>query len=318
MLVVSLSVKVDSAKHNNFEKAFCNMVQITASMVKDLRARSGAGMMDCKKALVETDGDFDKAVDFLREKGIAKAAGKASRATTEGRIATVVASDSRHGSIVEVGCETDFVARTDDFIEFCNTLAEQVAAEAAPKDLDEFLARPFKSKPEVTVDNALKELFAKLGENMLVRRVEKFEAADNGALAAYVHAGDKLGVVVEFSGVNDASSDVFKVLARDVAMHVAATGPQAISRDDLDQALIEKEREIYRQQALNEGKPEKIIEKIITGKVDKFCSEVSLLEQTFVKDPDTTVGGLLKSKAGEVGEGVTVSKFSRFVLGESS
>ncbi len=294
------------------------MVQVTASMVKELRQRSGAGMMDCKKALVECDGDFDKAVDYLREKGIAKAAGKVSRETTEGRVTTLVSSDSKSGAIVEVGCETDFVARTDDFIAFCNVLAEQVAAEKSPEDVAEFLARPFKGKPEVSVDSALKELFSKLGENMLVRRVEKFEAGANGALAAYVHAGDKLGVMVEFSSVNDAGSDAFKSLSRDVAMHVAATGPRAISRADLDEAVIEKEREIYRQQALNEGKPEKIIEKIISGKVDKFCSEASLLEQPFVKDPDTTVGGLLESKFSEVGDGVTVSRFSRYVLGEAS
>ena len=303
--------------HIEIEKAICSMVQITASMVKDLRQRSGAGMMDCKKALVETDGDFDKAVDFLREKGIAKAAGKTGRETTEGRVATVVSADGRKGAIVEVGCETDFVARTDDFKAFCDAVAEQAASEPAPKDLAEFLARPFKKKPEVSVENALRELFAKLGENMLVRRVEQFETQNGGGLAAYVHPGDKLGVVVEFTGVTDTNSETFKTVARDVAMHIAATGPQAISRDELDEALIEREREIYRQQALNEGKPEKIVDKIVNGKIDKFYSEVSLLEQAFVKDPDSTVGEMLKSKSAEIGEGVTVSRFSRFVLGET-
>jgi elongation factor Ts len=294
------------------------MVQITASMVKDLRVRSGAGMMDCKRALVETDGDFDRAVDFLREKGIAKAAGKVGRETTEGRVTTLISSDSRTGAVIEVGCETDFVARTDDFITFCEAIAEQVATEKAPESLGEFLARPFKSKPDVSVEFALKELFAKLGENMLVRRVEKFEAPDSGALSAYVHPGDKLGVVIEFSHVSSSDSEVFKTLSRDIAMHVAATGPKAVSRDELDQALIEKEREIYRQQALNEGKPEKIVDKIVNGKIDKYYSEVSLLEQSFVKDPDVTVSELLKSKSAEVGEGITVSRFARFVLGEVS
>ncbi len=294
------------------------MVQITASMVKDLRVRSGAGMMDCKRALVETDGDFDKAVDFLREKGIAKAAGKVGRETTEGRVTTVISSDSRSGAVVEVGCETDFVARTDDFVAFCETLANQVAEEKVPESLEEFLARPFKNKPEISVEFALKELFSKLGENMLVRRVAKFEAPENGALSTYVHPGDKLGVVIEFANVTSSDSDTFKALSRDIAMHVAATGPQAVSRDELDQAVIEKEREIYRQQALNEGKPEKIVDKIVNGKIDKFFGEVSLLEQSFVKDPDVTVSELLKSKSAEVGEGVTVTRFARFVLGEVS
>lgn len=289
-------------------------MNITASMVKDLREKTGAGMMDCKRALQETDGDFEKAIDHLREKGIAKAAGKVGRTTSEGAVVAALSADGRSCAIIEMSCETDFVARTDEFKTFCKTLAEQVATAKAPVSLDEFKSQRFSSDTSMTIDEAVKALVGKLGENMSLRRVEKIE--DVSGVTSYIHPGDKLGVIVAFDGVADSGSDVFKSVARDVAMHVAATGPQAINRDEIDSTLIDKEREIYRQQALNDGKPEKIVEKIVSGKIDKFYSEITLTEQAFVKDPDTTVGELLKSKAGEIGDGLAVSRFVRYRLGE--
>lgn len=289
-------------------------MEITASMVKDLREKTGAGMMDCKKALQETGGDFDKAADFLREKGIAKAASKVGRDTSEGAVAAALSSDGKNAAIVEISCETDFVARTDDFKAFCKTLAEQAASSPATGSVDEFSAQPYSADTSQSVAEAVKAMVGKLGENMSLRRVERIENV--GGAASYIHPGDKLGVIVAFDGVNDSGSAAFQSLARDIAMHIAATGPQAITRDEVDSSVIDKEREIYRQQALNEGKPEKIVDKIIDGKIDKFYSEITLTEQAFVKDPDNTVGELLKSKAGEIGEGLSVSRFVRFRLGE--
>lgn len=291
-------------------------MQISASMVKDLRERTGAGMMDCKKALTETGGDFDKAVDFLREKGIAKAASKAGRETSEGIVATYISSDRKNGAIVELSCETDFVARTDDFRNFAQSLAEQAAKEKAPSSVDDFASRKFTAGDGETVGEAVKALVGKLGENMAVRRVEKFEINGPGGLASYIHPGDKLGVIVEVAGAEKPTSNEFDSFSRDVAMHIAASAPQAVTRDEVDGTLIEKEREIYRQQALNEGKPEKIVDKIVDGKIDKFYGEITLLEQAFVKDPDQTIGELVKSMAGSLGKDLGIKRFSRYRLGE--
>ncbi|MBN4076108.1 elongation factor Ts [Gemmatimonas aurantiaca] len=290
------------------------MMNITASMVKDLREKTGAGMMDCKRALQETEGDFDKAIDHLREKGIAKAASKVGRVTSEGAVVTAISADGKSCAIIEMSCETDFVARTDDFKTFCKTIAEQVVNSKSPASIDDFKSQRFSDDTSLTIAEAVQGLVGKLGENMSLRRVEKIENVSG--VTSYIHPGDKLGVIVAFDGVNDCGSVVFKDVARDVAMHVAATGPQAINRDEIDSTLIDKEREIFRQQALNDGKPEKIIDKIINGKIDKFYSEITLTEQAFVKDPDTTVGELLKSKAGEIGDGLAVSRFVRYRLGE--
>ncbi|HSG99373.1 MAG TPA: translation elongation factor Ts, partial [candidate division Zixibacteria bacterium] len=237
------------------------------------------------------------------------------RETSEGIVASAINSAKNGAAIVEISCETDFVARTDDFRAFAQQLADQAAAEPSVATLDEFTARPF-AGGEGTIAEAVKAIVGKLGENMNVRRVEKFDIGAGSGAANYIHPGDKLGVLVEFSGVSDPNGAAFKELARDVAMHIAATGPQAITRDDVDQSVINKEREIYRQQALNEGKPEKIVDRIVEGKIDKFYSEITLTEQAFVKDPDMTVGELLKSKTAEVGDGLAVSRFARYRLGE--
>lgn len=290
-------------------------MQITASMVKELRAKTGAGMMDCKKALSETSGDTEKAIDYLREKGIAKAAGKAGRQTSEGLIVSKLASDLKSGAILEISCETDFVARTDEFQEFSGQLIDQVLTGDPAESIDEFLSRPFTANLGQSVAEAVQTQIGKLGENMQLRRVEKFTSTDGGALSVYIHPGDKLGVLVEFSGVTDSKGDSFTRLARDIAMHIAAAAPQAITRDQLNQDSINREREIYRQLAINEGKPEKIIDRIVDGKIDKFFGEITLVEQAFVKDPDTSVGDLLKSKAADIGESLAVTRFARYLLG---
>ncbi len=290
-------------------------MEITANMVKELRVKTGAGMMDCKKALAETDGDTEKAIDFLREKGIAKAAGKAGRQTSEGLIVSKLANDLKSGAILEISCETDFVARTEDFQKFSSQLIDQALAEDSAENIDAFLSRPFTANAGQSVAEAVQVQIGKLGENMQLRRVERFAVEDGGALSVYIHPGDKLGVLVEFSGVSDAAADAFTRLARDIAMHIAAAAPQAITRDQLNQDSIDREREIYRQQAINEGKPEKIIDRIVDGKIDKFYGEITLLEQAFVKDPDTSVGDLLKSKAAEIGESLAVTRFARYLLG---
>ena len=291
-------------------------MEITASMVKDLRMKTGAGLMDCKKTLVEAEGDFEKASDLLRERGIAKAASKSGRTTSEGIIATFISDDRKSGSMIEISCETDFVARTDDFQTFAKTLAKQVAKSGAPTDIEKLNAEKFDGAGEDNVDHALKTMIGKLGENMKIRRACRLEVDGDGGIADYVHPGDKLGVLVEISGSNISASNEFRLFARDIAMHVAAVNPSAVNRDDIDSKVIDKEKEIYRQQALNDGKPEAIVEKIVSGKVSKFYSEVVLMEQSFVKDPDQSVADYVKSQPESVGSDLGVKQIGRYLLGE--
>lgn len=291
-------------------------MEITASMVKDLRMKTGAGLMDCKRTLVEAEGDFEKASDLLRERGIAKAASKSGRITSEGLITTFISEDHKTGSMVEISCETDFVARTDDFQNFSKTLAKQVAKSDAPTEIEKLGAEIFGGEGADTVDHSLKIMIGKLGENMKIRRACRLEADGDGGIADYVHPGDKLGVLVEISGSNISASKEFRTFARDIAMHVAAVNPAAVNRDDVDSKVIDKEKEIYRQQALNDGKPEAIVEKIVTGKVSKFYSEVVLMEQAFVKDPDQSVADYVKSQPESVGSDLGVKRICRYRLGE--
>ncbi|MCH9031678.1 MAG: elongation factor Ts [candidate division Zixibacteria bacterium] len=291
-------------------------MEITASMVKDLRMKTGAGLMDCKKTLVEAQGDFDRASDLLRERGIAKAASKSGRITSEGLISTFVSADYKSGAIIEISCETDFVARTDDFQSFAKALAKQVAKSGVPTDIEKLGASTFEGEGGGTVEYALKTLIGKLGENMIIRRANRLEVDGSGGIADYVHPGDKLGVLVEISASNISASDEFRVFARDIAMHVAAVNPAAVNRDDVDSAVIEKEKAIYRQQALNDGKPEAIVEKIVNGRVSKFYSEVVLMEQGFVKDPDQSVSDYVKSQPESVGSDLGVKQICRYRLGE--
>ena len=271
---------------------------ITAAQVKDLRERTGAGMMECKKALVETDGDIELAIENMRKSGAAKADKKAGRVAAEGLLRVQTSDDGKKAAIVEVNCETDFVTKGDDFQNFVTAVAK-VTLDAQPADLDGLLNTPMEDG--VSVGESCKNLIAKIGENMNVRRFQLVESSD-GIVANYLH-GSRIGVVVSLNGGDE-------TLARDVAMHIAATNPQAISADDVDPALIEKEKEIFTAQAKESGKPDNIIEKMITGRIAKFLKEITLVGQPFVKDPDQTVEKLLKAN------GATVVSFTRFEVGE--
>ena len=276
---------------------------ITAAMVKELRQITSAGMMDCKKALNETDGDMDAAIEFLRKKGMAGADKKAGRIAAEGRIAIAIADDKKTAAIAEVNCETDFVAKGDEFKSFADEIAA-IALANNSTDIEAVMGMAMADGK--TVDERRRELIAKIGENMGVRRLEIIET--NGEIGQYQH-GEKIGVVVAMDGGDDA-------LVRDVAMHVAAAKPQAVSSEDLDQEVIEKERNFQIEQAQSSGKPMEIIEKMIEGRMRKFVGEITLLGQSFVKDPDQTVEKLLKANSAnvtsfirlEVGEGIEIEE----------
>ncbi|GAB6070217.1 translation elongation factor Ts [Thiomicrorhabdus hydrogeniphila] len=270
---------------------------ITAAMVKELRQTTGAGMMDCKKALSETDGDMDAAIEFLRKKGMAGADKKAGRVAAEGVIAIAVSDDKKTGVIAEVNCETDFVAKGDEFKGFANEIAA-IALANKTTDIEAVMNAEMASGK--TVDQTRREMIAKIGENMAVRRLELIETT--GQIGQYQH-GEKIGVVVSLEGGDDA-------LARDVAMHIAAAKPSAVSPDDLDAEVVEKERAFQIEQAKTSGKPMEIIEKMIEGRMRKFVGEITLLGQSFVKDPDQTVEKLLKSNS------ASVSSFIRLEVGE--
>lgn len=284
---------------------------ITAQLVKELREKTGAGMMDCKKALTETQGDMEKAVEVLREKGLAAAAKKAGRIAAEGIVKTYISEDSKVAGIVELNCETDFVAANDEFVAVANRLAI-MASETSVTSIEEFVNEKFDEKS--TVQEVLTALIAKLGENMAVRRFDKF-SVENGAIESYIHGGGRIGVVVELNS-ESTNTEVLKVVAKDVAMQVAAANPAFLSREDVDQVSLEKEKEIYRVQALNEGKPEKIVDKMVMGRIQKYYKEVCLLDQSWVKDGDKSISKYLEEKSKEIGSPITINKFVRFERGE--
>lgn len=272
----------------------------TAKDVMALRERTGAGMMDCKKALTECNGDAEKAIDFLREKGLAAAAKKAGRIAAEGIVGSYMTDDRKVGVIVEVNCETDFVAKTDDFKAFVATVAKQIAVKN-PATVEELMEQTLVDDPAKTVNMLLNEAVAKIGEKISIRRFQRAE----GVVDTYVHLGGKIGVLVDVEGEAVAEK------LHDVAMQIAAAKPNCISRDDVNQADVEKEKEILRAQALNEPKPkpEAIIEKMVNGRIEKYYKEVCLMEQPFVKDQDQSVGQM-------VGGAFKVLSFTRFEMGE--
>ncbi len=274
------------------------MAQITAALVKELRERTGAGMMDCKKALTAVEGDMDKAIDFLREKGLAAAAKKAGRIAAEGVVGAFVAADGKIGTIVEINCETDFVAKTDNFKELVTKIAAHIVA-TKPADVDALLASELDGQ---SVADLVTASVAKIGEKISVRRFALFEAPE-GEVAAYIHGGGKIGVLVELKG---GSAE----LGKDIAMHVAAANPSYLERSQVPAAELEHEKEVLAEQAKNEGKPEKIIEKMVLGRINKYYKEVCLVDQEYVKDPDQTIAKLLKANNAEV------LAFARFQLGE--
>lgn len=283
---------------------------ISAKLVKELRETTGAGMMDCKKALVESQGDVEKAVEILREKGLAAAAKKAGRVAAEGIVATFVSENNKVAGIVEVNCETDFVAANEEFVAFANRVAEMASTTAATT-VEELTAEKYDEN--ATVNETLTALIAKLGENMTVRRFEKL-TIENGAITSYIHGGGRIGVAVELAC--ETESPVVAEVARELCMQVAAANPLFLDRTSVDNESLEKEREVYRLQALNEGKPEAIVEKMVTGRIQKYYKEVCLVDQAWVKDGDKSITKYLQEKSQEVGSPITISKFVRFERGE--
>ncbi|MFO7892937.1 MAG: translation elongation factor Ts [Longimicrobiales bacterium] len=275
---------------------------ISAAQVKELRDRTGAGMMDCKKALQETEGNMEAAIDLLRSKGAAKAAKRAGREATEGVVASYVDDDAGVGALVEVNCETDFVARNEEFQALAAELAEHVAKHEevdGTGDGEALLEHGFMGGDR-TVDQVVTQKSAKTGEKVVVRNFARFDS--DGRLGAYVHMGGKIGVLVELDP--DASEE----LARDVAMHIAASRPLAVTPEELPEDVVERERQVYLEQVRQEGKPENIQERIVEGKLGKFYKENALVEQPFVKDPDMTVGALVAD--------TKIRRFVRYELGE--
>jgi elongation factor Ts len=287
---------------------------ITAAMVKDLREITGAGMMDCKKALAATDGDMDKAVEFLREKGLAAAEKKAGRIAAEGISYATVNEDGKIAAIVEVNSETDFVAKNEKFREYVAAVAEQVKKTSAA-DIDAFLAEPWALDTAKTVKEELSSQIAVIGENMNIRRFKKV-VAENGFVEAYIHGGGRIGVLVEMDCAiyNDAAREV----AKNVAMQVAALNPKYVNETEISADFIAHEREIIKAQTLNEnsGKPENILEKMIDGRLKKELKEMCLVDQLYVKDGNLTVQKYLEEASKELGSKIAVKSFVRFETGE--
>ncbi len=288
------------------------MAAVTAAMVKELREMTGAGMMDCKKALAATDGNMDEAVEFLRKNGQAKAEKKAGRIAAEGLVKTVI--DGQKAAIVEVNSETDFVAKNADFQAYVADVADQ-AVKSDAADMDAFMAEAWAADASKTVKEALVEKVAVIGENLNIRRFEKVEAKD-GCVVDYIHGGGRIGVLVvaKSSVVNDAVKEALK----NIAMQIAALHPLYVSRAEVPQDFIEKETAILKEQARNENpdKPENILDKMIVGRLNKELKEFCLLDQAYVKDGDLTVGKYLAAVSKEVGAEVSVEKFVRYETGE--
>jgi elongation factor Ts len=273
---------------------------ITASLVKELRERTGSGMMECKKALVETDGDLEAAIELMRKSGQAKAAKKAGRTAAEGLIVIKTSADGKQAVMVEVNSETDFVAKDDNFISFADAVAERALVTSAA-DVEALLNESLHEGEETTINTAREALISKIGENMNVRRFIRLNT-EAGLLASYSH-GVRIGVVVEIEGGDEA-------LGRDLAMHIAATNPVCVTADDVPAETLDKEREIFKAQALESGKPENIVEKMVEGRIRKYLAEITLVGQAFVKDPDVTVEKLLANASARV------VRFQRFEVGE--
>jgi elongation factor Ts len=276
-------------------------VNIDAQLVKTLREKTNAGLMECKRALGETNGDLEAAIDLLRKKGAASAAKKAGREAKEGIIAQAIVNNAKVGVLAEINCETDFVAKNEGFRAFCDEVARKVANGATAEELE-----------ADRVANV-----AKIGENILIRRSQKIEVSGHGTVAAYIHTGGKVGVLVEVGAEKDdtAQNEDFKQLVRDITLQIAAANPVCVNRDEVPAALVEREREVYRGQ-VPAGKPANIIEKIVDGKMDKFYSTACLLDQAFIKNPDQTITQLIAEKNKALGEKIVLRRFIRYMVGE--
>jgi elongation factor Ts len=284
-------------------------LEITAEMVKTLRDKTDAGMMDCKKALKETAGDLEAAIAYLRQKGLAVASKRADRTASEGTVWAHIAPDHKSGVLLEVNCESDFVAKTDSFQELGSRLAEQLAA-AALETVAELLAQPSPHLAGVTVADYVNEVIAKTGEKCQVRRFARYRG---DLVAAYIHHGGKIGVMLELSGGGAAPEAL--AAAKDLAMQVAAANPISVSRDEVAAETVAKEKAIYEAQAKESGKPANIIEKMVVGRLDKFFKEFCLLEQPFVKNPDQTVTQFLQEVGKKLGKELNIRGFTRYQVG---
>ncbi len=282
---------------------------VTAQMVKELRERTGAGMMDCKKVLVETDGDMDKSIEVLREKGLAKAAKKAGRIAAEGIVRIAYSEDSRTAAMVEVNSETDFVAKNNDFVEFVEKMADKVLSDN-PKDVEELLTLSFEGE---TVQDALNNKIATIGENLSIRRFARFEDP-KVVYTGYVHGNNKVGVIIGLE--TEAAKEEVQVVGKDLAMQTAAMNPRFINEDGVDPAYVEEESKILEQQVLNEGKKPEMVANIVKGKIKKLLKEVCLIEQKFVKDGEKTVKEYVDDSAKEIGKTITVVEMVRYEVGE--
>lgn len=282
---------------------------VTAALVKELRERTGAGMMDCKKALVETDGDIEKAIDYLREKGIMKAQKKAGRIAAEGLVRVAFGEGNKTASIVEVNSETDFVAKNEEFIEFVEDLAKEVLVKGN-MPMEQFMAEPF---GEGTVQETLTAKVAKIGENLSIRRFAKVEE-DGVVYVGYTHGGGRIGVIVGIK--TDAAADEIAAVGKDVAMQVASMNPKFVNEDGVDPEYLENEKKILTEQVLNEGKKPEMVERIVAGKIKKELKEVCLLDQPFVKDGDVSVQQYVANAAKEIGKDMEVISMIRYEVGE--
>ncbi len=289
------------------------MTDITPQMVKELREMTGAGMGDCKKALVDSNGDFKEAVEILRKKGAATAAKRAAKAAKEGLIFTKTSDDYKKSVITEINCETDFVARNEQFIAYVETVRDAYFHNDNANTYDDIMQTKINDD---TIEGIHNEILAKFSENIRLRRFEKV-FVDNGYIVDYMHAGNKLGVLLVFEGASEITESA-KLLSRDIAMQIAAMNPRFVDRSQVNQDILNKEKEIYLQVALDEGKKPEIAEKIAQGKLDKFFTEFCLLEQTFVKDSNKVVADVVKEISKELGKEVKVKNFVRYYLGESS
>jgi len=288
------------------------MAEISAKIVMELRGRTGAGMMDCKKALAATDGDMEKAIDFLREKGLAAAAKKQSRIASEGIVGSYYCTKCNTGALVEVNCETDFVAKTDKFQALVTDVCKQVII-ANPADVDALLATKYFANEEQTIDELIKSATAEIGEKISIRRFARYEGKETSVIDSYIHMGGKVGVLVEADCPE--TNDAVKEVLHDVALQIAAASPVApeyVVREEVKADHLEHEKEILIAQARNEGKPEKIIEKMVMGRINKFYQEVCLMEQAFVKDPETTIEKMMKAKV----PGMKIVRFTRYKMGD--
>jgi elongation factor Ts len=282
-------------------------MQITASQVNELRQKTGAGMMDCKKALTEAEGDFEKAIDILRKKGAAVAAKRAEKSANEGLVVLKISDDKKTGVIAEINCETDFVAKSDDFIKLADSVLDTVYTQQ-PANKEDLLSK------NVSLNNLVNDVMGKVGEKIEISRFA-IEKTTDGVVAGYIHLGSKLGVLVKFEGANSGSDELAEI-GKDIAMQVAAMKPICVYRDEVPKDLIEKEIDIYKELARKEGKPEQILEKIATGKINKFYQENCLVEQAFIKDNTKSVNDLIKDFNTKHGSTAKIVLFRRFHLGD--